>query len=69
MRGLTYSIDLNPVKLKYYLFMIILDKCSGSCNVLSPTIFVSKATKDISAKVFNIITNKNEAKIITKHFM
>ena len=25
-------IDFNPVKLKYYLFMISLDKCSGSCK-------------------------------------
>ena len=29
------SIDLNPVELKYYPFMICLDKCVGSCNVLS----------------------------------
>ena len=29
-------IDLNPVELKYYPFMISLDKCSGSCNILSP---------------------------------
>ena len=29
-------IDLNPAELKCYTFMISLDKCSGSCNVLSP---------------------------------
>ena len=29
-------IDLNPIKLKYYPFMISLDKSTGSCNVLSP---------------------------------
>ena len=29
-------IDLNLVELKYYPFMISLDKCSGSCNILSP---------------------------------
>ena len=29
-------IDLNPVELKYYPFIISLDKCNGSCNVLSP---------------------------------
>ena len=27
-----FLIDLNPVELKYYPFMISLDKCSGSCN-------------------------------------
>ena len=25
-------IDLNPTELKYYPFMINLDKCNGSCN-------------------------------------
>ena len=40
-------IDLNPVELTYYLFMISLDKCSGSYNVLSPKICVPKETKDI----------------------
>ena len=29
-------IDLNPVELRYYPFMISLDRCNGSCNVLSP---------------------------------
>ena len=33
---------LNPAELKYYLFMINLDKCSGSCNVLSPKACVPK---------------------------
>ena len=28
-------IDMNPVELKYYPFMISLNKCSGSCNVIS----------------------------------
>ena len=37
-------IYLNPVKLKYYPFMISLDKCSGICNVLSPKICGPKKT-------------------------
>ena len=28
-------IDLNPVELNYYSFMISLDKCNGSCNALT----------------------------------
>ena len=60
-------IDLNLVELKYYPFMISLDKCSGSCNILSPQICVPKKTKDINIKVFNMITNKNYAKAMTKH--
>ena len=35
-------IDLNPVELKCYPLIISLDKCNGSCNVLSPKICVSK---------------------------
>ena len=60
-------IDLNPVELKYYPFMISLNKCTGSCNVLSPKICVPKETKDINVKAFNMITNKNEAKAMTEY--
>ena len=35
-------IDFNSVELKYYQFMISLDKCNGSCNVFSPKICVTK---------------------------
>ena len=38
-------IDLNPVELKYYPFMISLEKSSWSCNVLSLKICVPKETK------------------------
>ena len=60
-------IDLNPVELKYYPFMISLDKCSESCNVLSPKICVPKETKHLNDTVFTMITNKNEAKAMTKY--
>ena len=60
-------IDLNPVELKYYPFMISLDKCNGSFNILSPKICVAKETKYINVKAFNMVTNKNEAKAMTKH--
>ena len=38
-------IDLNPVELKYYPFMITLNKCIGSCKILSPKICVQKKQK------------------------
>ena len=60
-------IDLNPLELKYYPFMIILDKCSVSCNVLSPKICVPKERNNINVKVSNMIINKNEAKAMKKH--
>ena len=47
--------------------MISFDKCSGSCDVLSPKICVPKETKDINVKAFNMIANKNEAKTTTEH--
>ena len=31
-------INMNPVELKYYPFMISLNKCTGSCNILSQKI-------------------------------
>ena len=60
-------IDVNPVELRYYLFIISLNKCTGSCNVLSPNICVPKETKDIIVKAFIVITNGNEAKAMTEH--
>ena len=45
--------------------MISLNKCTESCNVLSPKIFVRKETKDINIKVFNMIANNDEAKATT----
>ena len=63
-------IDLNPVELKYYPFVINSDKCIGNCNnVLSPKICVPKDTKDINVKTFNMITNKNEAKAMAKQIL
>ena len=38
------------VELKYYPFMISLDKSTGSCNILSPKICVSKEIKDKLSK-------------------
>ena len=40
-------VDLNPVDLKYYPFMISLDKCIGISNVLFPKICVPEETKDV----------------------
>ena len=38
-------IDLNPAELKYYPFIVSLDKCTGSCDVLLPKIYVLKKNK------------------------
>ena len=46
----TTLTDLNTVELKYYPFMISLNKCTESCDVLSPKICVSKETNEINVK-------------------
>ena len=51
-------IDLDLVEVKYYKFRISLDKCTGSCNVLSSKICCPKETKDKKVNIFNVITNK-----------
>ena len=61
-------IDLNNIhSYEYYLFMIIWDKCTESCNVWTPKTCVPKETKDRNIKAFNILTNKNEAKTMMGH--
>ena len=57
---------LNLVELKHYPFMISLNKCTRSCNVLSQKIWVLKKTKDINVKAFNMIRNRNETKSMAK---
>ena len=67
---MTFFIDLNPVELKYYPFMVSLDKCSGSCysvDKLSMRICIPSKTKEVDVKVFNMKTNRNEAKLLVKH--
>ena len=58
---------LHPLELKYYPFMINLNKCTGICDVSYPKICVPKKTKDINVKAFNVVTNKNEAKGMTEY--
>ena len=64
-------IGLNPIELKYYPFMVRLDKCDGSCNVvddLSTKICVLIKTIDVNFKVFNTKTRINdEVKASLKH--
>ena len=59
-------IDLNHLGLKYYPIMISIDKCTGSCNALSPKNVFHKKQKT-NVKALNMITNKNEARAMAKH--
>ena len=60
-----FIIDLNPVELKYYPYIITLDKCNGSCNTrseISGRICVLNKTENVNLMVFNLITKTNEQK-------
>ena len=64
-------IDLNPIDLNYYPFMVSLDKCSGDCNAsndLSTKICVSRKTKDVNVEAFNLITKIHEAENNSKTY-
>ena len=65
--SLSRVAKISLIELKYYPFMISLSKCNGSCNVLTPKIYIPKETKEISFKAFNMIAKKNEAKTMTKY--
>ena len=67
----SFPIDLNHVELKYYPFMISLDKCNGSCNsindLLSMRICVLSKAKQVNVKVVEMIRIIKEAKTLVKH--
>ena len=67
-------INLHPDKytqgLRYYPFELNLDRCVGRCNTLNDLcnkIWVANETEYLNLSVITMITEINEAKIITKH--
>ena len=63
-------IDLNPFELDCYPFVIIVDKCNVSCNIvddLRTKIYVPCKTKDVNVKVCNMIARVYEAETLVKH--
>ena len=47
--------------------MISLNKCTGSCNVLSSKICVPKETNNINVKAFNMITNNHQVNTMAEY--
>ena len=63
-------IDLKPIELNYYQFMVSLDKCNRSSNAaddLSAKICVPSGAKDVNVIVINMITRIKEPKTLVKH--
>ena len=60
-------IDLNPVELDYFAFMISLNKWSGSCNavddIFTKICFLNK-NDSVNVTLFNMITKLNAAKTL-----
>ena len=59
-------------ELHCYPFTVKPDKFAGSCNILndlSKRVYVPIKTEDIIIHVFNMITGKNESKILTKRYI
>ena len=66
-------INLHPneysQEFHYYPFAVKLDRCVGSCNALndlSNKVCVPNRTEDLNLSVFNMITEINESKTLTK---
>ena len=65
-----FLINLTHDEIKYYPFLIKLDKYNRNFNPvndLSMRMCVPSKTKDVNVKVFNMITKGNEAKTPAKH--
>ena len=67
-------INLHPneysQEFTYYPFVFKLDRCAGSCNTLndlSNKVCAPNKTEDLNLRVFNMITEINESKTLTKH--
>ena len=69
----TTLIDFNPDEnsqgLRYYPFMVNLDRCHENCKIpdLSGRTCVPNKTEDVNLSVFNLITRINESKTLAKH--
>ena len=66
-------INIHPKEysqeLRYYLFVVELDRCVGSSNTLndlSNKICVPNKTEDLILSVFNMISGINESKTLAK---
>ena len=54
----------------YYLFLVKLDRCIGSCNTLndlSNKVCFPNKTEDLNLSVFDMISGINGSKTLTKH--
>ena len=66
-KGRPEIINFNSTELVFYPFSIKTNKCSGSCNNINDPyaqICVPDVIKDLSVKVFNLMSRTNETRDI-----
>ena len=62
--------DLNLDELHYYLFIISMNRCDGSCNTVEDPfarIYVPNKMEYMNPKVLNMIKGINESKTLIKN--
>lgn len=60
-------INLNPIEVNCYPFLISFDKCNAGLNAVDDLSTKNYVPKDLNVKIFNIRTKINEAKTFIKH--
>ena len=63
-------IDVNLDELHYYLFVISMNRCDGSCSTVEDPfggICVPNRMEDVNLKLFNMIKGINRSKTLAKH--
>ena len=60
-------INLNPIEVNYYPFLISFDKCNAGLNAVDDLSTKRCVPKDLNVKIFNMRTKINEAKTFIKH--
>ena len=63
-------MDINSDETLFYFHIILLNKCSGSCNDINnfhAKLFVPDTVKNMNIKVFNLISRTNETRYVSLH--
>ena len=63
-------MNINSNETLFYLYSILLNKCSGRCNDIKnfyAKLFVPDVVKNMNIKVFNQISRTNEKRYVSWH--
>ena len=60
-------INLNPIEVNYYPFLISFDRCNAGLNAVDDLSIKRCVPKDLSVKILNMRTKINKAKTFIKH--